>query len=574
MNKNLLKYYQEEISFLREEGKKFASEYPEIAQKIDISNSVTSADPHTERMIESFAFMIAGIRNKIECNTNNISCYISDALYPGLNNVFPSCSIIQFKNNNNTNTVDVIKFKKGTKLRVNVDSEPDYLINTVYSINIYPMQIDKVYVDNKSQLNIEILTLSGPIENIKIDSLLFHINSKVLDKALEVYNLLFYKRTNVYVSVNNVLHSIPNDYIKLCGFDENETIVPIPKFFNYSFQMIKDLLLYPQKFLFFKILNLNKIFVNNNITNIYNFTIIFQIDKKISVENDSILLNSVPASNLFPCTTEAFRMDGIKDFYELVPSHQYKNNLEIHSIQSLHLINKDTGEDMEIPKYFNVCESNITEQNYLYWLQTYNSNNQYNGTYVSVIDTNVNPNRKYMDIVYAKALCINKLSAKYISLSSNIDLFQSVDNTITNTGIINIAHFISEPSESIHNSINNNDNWKLLQYLAFNKISKSNYINIKTYLQNIIKLYNSPYAKAFLQVIDNISKVEIKTYLTRKVINNHHCFIKNNKLILHYNISSTNNYYLIFFKVIEKYLQNITHFNETFNIEIVNYNKR
>ena len=419
---NLLKYYQEEISFLREEGKNFAQEYPEIAQKIDIKNNAMSADPQTERLIESFAFMIAGLRSKVECNINNISRYISDALYPGLNEVFPSCAIIQFNQNNNTNIIDILKFDKNTRLQVNIEEEYEYLISTVYSINIYPIQIDKVYVNNNTmQLNIDISTLSVPIENIKINELLFNINTKVLEKALILYNNLVDKNNiNAYIKVNNKLYKIPDNYIKLCGLEENETIVPIPKFFNYSFQMIKELLLYPQKFLFFRIINLNKIFEQNNINNIDSFTIIFPIDNKLEVENDSILINAVPVVNLFPCTTEAFIMDGTKDYYHLVPSHPYKNNIEIQSIKELHIIYKSNGEDKEIPKYFNICQPNIIEYNELYWLETYNINNRFDEKYVAIIDTKLNPNKEYLDIVYAKTLCINKMSSKYILLSKDL----------------------------------------------------------------------------------------------------------------------------------------------------------
>lgn len=571
MNKNnLLKYYREEISFLRDEGKNFANEYPEIAKKIDISNNVMSADPQTERMIESFAFMIAGLRSKIECNTNTISRYISEALYPGLNDVFPSCSIIQFKQNTNTNIISTFKFTKNTKLKVSIEENYEYIISTVYPINIYPIKIDKVHINDSLQLNIEISTLLSNIEETKIDDLLFYINNKVLKKSLELYNMLFHRNNIIaYVKVNNKLYNIQNDYVKLCGFNDNETIVPVPKFFNYSFQMIKDLILYPQKFLFFRIINLDKIFTSNNISNINKFAIVFQLDKKIEVDNNCILINAVPAVNLFPCTTEAFRMDGTKDYYKLTPSHPYKNNLEIHSIQSMYLINKSNGEEQEIPKYFNICESNINETNDLYWLHYYNINNKEDEKYISIIDTNINPNKEYLDIVYAKTLCINKISTKYISLSSNIDLIQTENNdNKTNTDVRNVAHFITEPSESIHNNIINNDNWKLLQYLAFNKISKSNYTNIKDYLENIVNLYESQYQKLFLQVINNINKIETKVYLKRKLINNKHCFIKNFKLIIYYNTSNINHYYFIFFKVIEKYLQNTNQFNEMLTIQI------
>ena len=570
-NNNLLKYYREEISFLREEGKNFASEYPEIAQKIDINNNIMSADPQTERMIESFAFMVAGLRSKIECNTNNISRYISEALYPGLNDVFPSCSIIQFKQNTNTNIINTFRFKRNTKLRVSIDENYEYIISTVYPINIYPIQINKTYINDSLQLNIEISSIqSSNIEEMKIDNLLFYINNKVLEKSLELYNLLFHKdNINIYILVNNKLYNVPNNCIKLCGFGEDETIVPVPKFFNYSFQMIRDLILYPQKFLFFKIINLDKIFTSNNISNINKFTVVFQLDKKIEVDNNCILINAVPAVNLFPCTTEAFRMDGTKNYYKLTPSHPYKNNLEIHSIHSMYLINKNNGEEQEIQKYFNICESNINETSDLYWLHYYNINNKEDEKYISIIDTNINPNKEYLDIVYAKTLCINKISSKYISLSSNIDLIQTENNNNkTNTDIRNIARFITEPSESIHNNIINNDNWKLLQYLAFNKISKSNYTNIKNYLKNIVNLYESQYTKAFLQVIDNITKIETKVYLKRQLINNKHCFIKQSNLIIYYIMNNSNHYYFMFFKVIEKYLQNTNQFNEKFTIQI------
>ena len=57
-------------------------------------------------------------------------------------------------------------------------------------------------------------------------------------------------------------------------------------------------------------------------------------------------------------------------------------------------------------------------------------------------------------------------------------------------------------------------------------------------------------------------------FLKRKLINHHHCFIKNFQLIIYYNMETTNNYYFLFFKVIEKYLQNTNQFNESFNLKL------
>ena len=60
-----LTYYNNELRYLRHSGQNFAQQYPKIARRLELGSSV-SPDPHTERLIESFAFMTAKISQEIE----------------------------------------------------------------------------------------------------------------------------------------------------------------------------------------------------------------------------------------------------------------------------------------------------------------------------------------------------------------------------------------------------------------------------------------------------------------------------------------------------------------------------
>ena len=57
---DLLDYYTRELDFLRKDGKNFAQRFPKVASRLDLRDS-ESLDPHTERLIESVAFLAVSL---------------------------------------------------------------------------------------------------------------------------------------------------------------------------------------------------------------------------------------------------------------------------------------------------------------------------------------------------------------------------------------------------------------------------------------------------------------------------------------------------------------------------------
>jgi type VI secretion system protein ImpG len=63
MDDQLLQYYERELTYIRAMAAEFARTYPKIAGRLLIEPD-RCEDPHTERLIEAFAFISGRIQKK------------------------------------------------------------------------------------------------------------------------------------------------------------------------------------------------------------------------------------------------------------------------------------------------------------------------------------------------------------------------------------------------------------------------------------------------------------------------------------------------------------------------------
>src|ERR1041384_4461711 len=92
----LLRYYTGELTYLRRMGRSFAARYPKVAERLELSGD-QSADPHVERLIESFAFLTARIQRQIDSEFPQISASLLGILYPHLVEPVPPMAIARFE---------------------------------------------------------------------------------------------------------------------------------------------------------------------------------------------------------------------------------------------------------------------------------------------------------------------------------------------------------------------------------------------------------------------------------------------------------------------------------------------
>ena len=65
MTEDLLNYYDKELSHLRAQARRFAEAHPKVAGRLRLGPD-GSEDPHVERLLQGFAYLTAGLRQKLD----------------------------------------------------------------------------------------------------------------------------------------------------------------------------------------------------------------------------------------------------------------------------------------------------------------------------------------------------------------------------------------------------------------------------------------------------------------------------------------------------------------------------
>lgn len=563
--KNFLSYYHDELLFLRKKGGEFAKSHPEIASKLDIKDG-ESTDPQTERIVESVAFMSAKLNQKIDDNAQNIAFYLLSALYPNLINVFPACGVVKFESENSVAISDNMTINRGTNLFIKSKNGSECQFKTVYPITIYPISVVDISLFKTGKklggidgwaIEINIETNSVPLEQILPNDLLFHINSDIIENSLMIYEALFSNpKRNFFLKIDERYIKINSEDVIQCGFDDIDSVCPVSRYSTNSFQLFQEMLHFKRKFMFFRILKIGDLILNSGLKNLSEMSIIVDVDISNDrlfeiIKSDSISLNSTPIVNLFQVTSDPFRFDGTKSKYMLLADQTRDSSIEIHSISEVHIINNETKNDEIVqPYFFLAIDSDTNVMHDLYWLYSKESSElrRLGGfdTYISFIDTKMNPQKIYADVVYAKTLCTNRFATRDIPIFSKM----YIDNVETGGYF---AKLLQKTSSPISFSENTNSLWNLISQLTATHISISNAENFISAIKQLVDIFSSGDKVKSNELFGGIKSVSIDERVQRFGKDAWRGFVKGKEITII--ISDENTFFSYFFCcIINQYL--------------------
>src|SRR5271165_586318 len=85
------KYFQDELTYLRELGREFAQAYPALAPML----ADRGGDPDVERLLEGVAFLTGRIRQKLDDEIPEAIHSMAQLLFPHLIRPLPSAAILE-----------------------------------------------------------------------------------------------------------------------------------------------------------------------------------------------------------------------------------------------------------------------------------------------------------------------------------------------------------------------------------------------------------------------------------------------------------------------------------------------
>jgi type VI secretion system protein ImpG len=145
---DLLEKYKRELAFIRERSRSFSQAYPKVAGRLLLSAD-ESADPHAERLIESFALLSARVHKRLDDDFPLFTESLLEVLYPHYLRSFPSCSIAQFDVAGvagQMTTAAVIK--RGTVLNSRSVKGVNCKFRTTQDVDLLPVRIASVEFRN------------------------------------------------------------------------------------------------------------------------------------------------------------------------------------------------------------------------------------------------------------------------------------------------------------------------------------------------------------------------------------------------------------------------------------------
>ena len=95
MDPRMLRYYSQELQYMREMGAEFAGQFPKIAARLGL-DATEVADPYVERLLEGFSFLAARVRLKLDAEFPRFSQHLLEMAYPHYLAPTPAMAIAQF----------------------------------------------------------------------------------------------------------------------------------------------------------------------------------------------------------------------------------------------------------------------------------------------------------------------------------------------------------------------------------------------------------------------------------------------------------------------------------------------
>lgn len=521
-----LNYYEKEVTYLRQSGALFAQKYPKIAKRLVLSDK-ESPDPHTERLIESFAYLTSYLQKDIDDQFPRLGSTLLSVLYPQLSTQLPPMSIAEF-------TLDPSKGKlttgytieKNFPLFTMASNAETCRFRTSYDTTLFPFDITDVTLDRADLLpfdtalspypfvmRIKLKTLSLPFNKYDVKNLRFFIQEESVSAHL-IYQMLFLRENPIAIlgEHEKTPKIMPPGSIQAVGFDMEQNVLPDFPQSNPAYRLIQEYFTFPEKFLFFDVLTPDFSDAGDTVEIIIPMCTYEKDTKKMAGLNASSLrLGCTPIINLFPKISDPIRLDHKTIEYTLTPDIRRKMTTEIHSIDKVILSNPDSPDAKEISPYFSYAHKDIMDKQQAFWMlrRTAPFGDRMPGkqSLLSFVDLEFNPKNPEGDIIYARTLCTNRDLAVMVHTGTKLQPEASVPTkSIT---------CLMQPTPTIYPSEDGAQIWQLISQLSVNYLSMTNTTESLKALQEVLSLYTSNIEETTPININNITNMETKEIVRR-----------------------------------------------------------
>ncbi len=529
MDDKLLNYYERELTFIREMGAEFGRKYPKIAGRLLLEPDKCE-DPHTERLIEAFAFISGRIHKKIDDDFPEITESIFGITFPHYNNPIPSMTMVKFDPMKKSITEKGFKIEKGITLFSKPVKGVPCKFSLCQPVSIWPVQISSSFLESPGlrikqavqTIVIELETFND-IDFGKIDFsyLRFFFNGPH-QHVFNLYELIFNNVCEVefeFTGRDGKIATIPlgPGCISTVGFEPDEKMLPYSKRSFPGYLLLLEYFAFPEKFLFFDLKGFEKLKGKKTGTSLaIKIYLNKTLKEDVIVNRDTFQLNAAPAVNLYKKIAEPVRVEQRKTEYMVIPDLRRRDATEIYTIDHVKPASVSEKAIKDYRPFYSIrhhLSEDDTMENKVFWhVQRRPSGRKDDkGTevYLSFSDLNMNPKDPGTEILTVHITCTNRDLPARLSFGD-----VRGDFTMELAAPVEKLYCIIKPTPTRRPFLGGELQWRLISHLSLNYISMVE--GGEDALKEILKLYDFENSSSTKQQINGIVSLKSR-HVTKRL---------------------------------------------------------
>ena len=567
MIERILPYYNQELAYIRESALKFAKAYPKIAKHLQVSEGKIE-DPDVARLVESFAFLTANIRYKLEDDFPEVAESLLSVLYPHYLSPIPSCSVIQFQPA--PELEDAYFIPKQTLIETSSSYPESCTFKTVYPVMVYPIEVVEVKMKglpfqapsctavNKAKSVIQLtLSYNSPKHNFStanLKNLRFFLQGAT-HHIYPLYKLIFNHSLGIGLAkspLDNQAVFLNPTCLKTVGFEKDDKLLPFSAHAAQGYDLLAEYFIFPEKFLFFE-LALDLKLLQNIGQQLEIFIYLNESNEELesNIQATHFKLGCTPIINLFPQSAEPFQLTHTQAEYPIIPdARRSSSSLEIYSIESVKVFNNQGAEIQCQPFYGfqHTVNSDIPS----FWLPKRRINED-KLTELSLCFTSLDfsPLLENLEgVVQVETLCSNKNLPGQLAFGDKEPYLQL---KIQLNPLISLKCLMPF-TPSLHPALREGTYWKLVSHLSLSYLSFAEEEKALEWLKEILRLYNFNDSVENHQIIDRLLSIGCRTITTRSPSGLKEAFCQGTEIHLQFDDSlSITDEAFLFFQVLNHF---------------------
>jgi type VI secretion system protein ImpG len=532
MDDQLLNYYERELTFIREMGAEFARKYPKIAGRLLLEPDKCE-DPHTERLIEAFAFISGRIHKKIDDDFPEITESLLSIIYPHYVSPIPPMSIVKFEPLKQTIPPAGYSIAKKTALFSKPVSGTPCQFTTSYPVTLWPIDVvsaglrdpKKAVKGAQQAIVIRLKTFNDlSFSQLGWEKLRFFLNGPH-QHVFHLYELLFNNVCHVQLECESTngqgtikgISLTPDDILPV-GFDPDEYIIPYQRRSFPGYLLLFEYFAFPEKFLFFDLIGLDKMKRLD-----FNGTLDIWIylnrtaKSNLVINKDTFCLNAAPAVNLFNRIAEPIRVEQQKTEYRVIPDIRRQRATEVFSIDKVTASSVDSpGKQTEFKPFYSIRhhldEQDGNEITAFWHAQRHPSDKKEDGgteVFLSFADLNFKSADPGVEILNVHTTCTNRDLPARLPFGNPAGDFE-----IEIAAPVSRINCLMKPTPARRPSLGGALQWRLISHLSLNYMSLVQ--GGEKALKEILSLYDFDDSPATRQQINGIVSLQSE-HITKRV---------------------------------------------------------